>query len=732
MARFEIQANGKRFEVEAPDMQSAVAALSQHSAQSLQDRFATAFSDPSETTLSDLIVPGRSRGPDPELQRALDAKATGKPPAGFSDVVNNAVTFGLSKDAAALAHAGPREIASWFSGEPYNFGEEYGRAREGERARIDQYSAENPVSSGVANVIGAVGSLGNAGVGAARAGLSAGQRLWQGVKEGAKGGAVIGGLAGFGDAKGDIVDRGISAGEGAAFGAGLGAAIPVATTAVGAVAKPAIDAVRARINPGGAAARKVVDRMTANGRDIESAARRIESAGQLGVNLNLADVGPRQAKNLARTVANIPGPGGDRIAAKANITALSQGERVKRFIGEVFGSPGSGYQAAKATIMDARSNAAKPLYERAYATPVPFTFELEGLLNTPAGRAGLSAAKRNSANRREPWAQWFANVAGDGSIINAKRVPDTRALDEVKRVLDNMVEGAKRPADGSPFAKALATPESIAIQSVRDDLVNFLRNHNPAYRQALKVGGDNIRANEALEFGRNALKEDSRVIARKMGDPTAYGRDKVFDEGERELARVGLAEALRDKIDNAGFTQNTLSKFFGNREQIARLRPFFKSQDDFTRFRGQILVEARKRSTVDFIFKNSTTARQLADLQEAGQMGEGVQIAADVARGGVTSAILKTLHIGLRRFGGLTPQVADHISRLLMTSDPQAVRGILTEIRRIEASNLSAQAKRGQIRAILSRLAAGQVGGGLGSRPSEQPAPIGMLPAPTR
>lgn len=469
-----------------------------------------------------------------------------------------------------------------------------------------------------------------------------------------------------------------------------------------AVAKPFSDATYARINPAGAAVQKVAERIVGSGQTIDQVANRIERAATQGQTLNIADAGGRGVQTLARTVANTPGKGADRIAARTNLTAAAQGDRLKRAVSDAFNAPEGAYQAAKATVMDARSSAAKPYYDLAYATPVPFTFHLEELLNTPAGRAGLAAAKQNSLNRREPWAQWFANVADDGSIIDIKRVPDTRALDEVKRALDPMVEAAKQAADGSPFAKAKATPKSIAIQSVRDDLNKFLKKENPHYAKAQQVGLDNIQADEALEFGRDALNTDSRVIAQRMGSPAAYGRDRVLNDGQRELARVGLAEAIRDKIDKAGMTHNGLLKFFSTKEQVARIRPFFETPQEFSRFRAQMLNEARKRKTLDMVRGNSTTARQLADLQDAGQMSDTVSVIAQAATGGPVAAALSVLQRGLRRLGGLTPKVADEMSKLLLAQNPDTVRGILAQMRQIEESRATGTVKAVRVMRLLT------------------------------
>lgn len=665
-------------------------------AQSMGSRFDTAFSPANDK---------------PEMQTDVDVAAANKNPQGsFLDPALQGLTLGTADEIWGLIGG----VQSALSGQ--SFGEGYQANTKGVRENLENYQKRHPYLSAVAEVAGSIPTA-LVPLGAAARGAG----LFSKMGRGATAGAGYGAAYGAGAADDGVANRLSGAAVGASTGATLGAALPVAGAGARLLGKPVADAIVARMNPAGYAARKIVERLEPRG-GVEQAANRIGAAAQQGQSMSLADVGGRGVQKLARTVANVPGAGGDRIATKANLSAMSQGDRLKRMVSDVFQAPEGAYQAAKTSVMDARSSAAAPHYARAYASPVPFTFDLEALLQTPAGRAGLSAAKKNSANRREPWAQWFANIADDGSIIDLKRVPDTRALDETKRVLDNMVEAAKRPADGSPFAKAKATPESIAIQSVRDDLVNFLDRENPAYAKARSVALDNIQADDALEFGRNALNTDSRVIAQKMGAPTGYGRDRVFNEGQRELARIGLADAIREKIDKAGLTHNGILKFFATREQAARLKPFFKTPEEYSRFRSQIFNEARKRKTVDAVRGNSTTASQLADMQEAGQMGETVSALRHVASGHPVTAAIQALTSGIRRVGGLTPKVADNIARMLVTSDPQTVRQILGTVRQIETKIANKQARQARVRSFLTELTAGQAGRALAPQPN---APAG-------
>jgi len=635
----------------------------------------------------------------PDLSGALNVAAANRNPRGsIADPMMQGLTLGFSDEIGGLIGG----VQNALKGQ--SFGQGYEGEKDQIRSDLANYQTRHPWLSTAGEIAGSLPSaMLPLGVAAKGAGLAAK------IGRGALAGAGYGATYGAGEADDGVTNRLAGAAAGATSGATIGAALPMAGAAARFVGKPIADFIVARTNPAGFAAQKLADRLAPRG-GVDQAANRIANAGDVGQTMSLADVGGRDVQKLARTVANVPGAGGDRIATKINLSAMAQGDRLNRMVGDAFQAPEGAYQAAKATVMDARSNAAAPFYAKANATPMPYTFDLENLLQTPAGKGALAAAKQNSANRREPWAQWFASVDDQGNILDKRRVPDTRALDEVQRVLKGMAEEAKAPADGSPFGKPMATPKSMAIGSVHQDLLKFMDKNNPAYAKARSIALDNIQADEALEFGRNALNTDSRVNAQRMGAPTAYGRDRVLTDGQKEIARFGLADAIRDKIDKSGMTNNALLKFFSTREQVARIRPFFKSQDDFANFRKKIFNEARKRNAINAVRGNSTTASQLADMHDANQLGEVAQIGHQAVMWGPVAAGLGALQRGIHRLGGLTPPVTDHISRMLMTADPATVRGILGTIKKIETRQANKQVRNAQIRNFLTELSAGQAG----------------------
>jgi len=546
------------------------------------------------------------------------------------------------------------------------------------------------------------------------------------VIRGAETGGAYSALYGAGAADGGIEGRAAGALGSGVAGAATGGLLPVAAAAAGAVLRPVGEFIRARRNPAETAARIVDKQIAAGGRDVGVVSRRMADAAARGDPLSLADVGGDQVQRLGRTVINLGGPGASALKTKINAEAVGQGARIAAAVDQHLGVPGTTYQEAKHAIMDARSHAATPHYDRFYQTPVPYSRRLEGVLDTPAGRAGLAAARTNSLNRREPWAQWFLNVAPDGTLINARRVPDARALDEVRRAIRAQLEDAMAPPAGQPFARPRDTPRSIAIRSVYDDLTDEMMAagetragaRNGPFAAANQAGLDNIQADEAIEFGRDIFKNDPRVIAQRMGQG-GPGRHRVFNAGQQELVRVGAADAVRQAVESGNFTANKLYKFFSSPEDMARLRPLFRTPRDFQAFRREMLNEALKRKKLQAMTGNSTTAQQLADIQGTGNLEEMMQTATDLLRGRPWAAAMGWLTRAARRNGILTPQVTDQIQRLISTRDIPRVQAIIRQLDNVQRSRASQAQKLNAGRNLLTKFLAASEGQTL--QPSQPP-----------
>lgn len=599
----------------------------------------------------------------------------------IADLAVNGITMGFGNKAAAALRSG-------ITGEPYDKSfelmkgqTEAARDRSGYAGTAAEFGGAVATPMALAGKgVTLAGRFGTAGMeGAkgllARAGLS-------GVE-----GAAYGGTSAAGN-DGDI-------GYGMLTGGALGAAVPVATSVAGSVLKPIADAVGARINPEGFASQKVAERLS-NSMTPQQAANRM--AANPGT--NLADVGGKSTRDLLRTATNIPGAAKDRVNAQLTLRQFGQGDRLKSAVADTFADP-DGYLAAKDAISAEAQRLADPLYKRAYAQPVHYSKELEGILNTPAGKAALSHAEQLAANEQVPFQQLFVNIVDDGSAY-ARRVPDTRGWDYIKRAMDDMVD-----AQTDPITKKV-TNEGRIIVALKNRMLGEVDKFNPDYAAARQAFAGQAQLDTAMETGRNVFKLSPEAMKREIA---------AMNPAQKAAARVGAAETLRGQIDAAGVTQNSVLRIFSKPSQMKNLQTMFETPQQFAEFRKAIFSEARKRSTYEAIKGNSSTASQLADMGEAGGLRETFDTAKTLATRGPVDAAIQWVGTRLKMLGGLTPEVANQISKQLMASSPQAKSTVIANLQQIAQSQASAVQKRQAIQAFVSRALA--AGSGVAMAPSQ-------------
>lgn len=651
MARFEIETPNGRFEVEAPDMDTALRAIGGKP----QDQSKHREFDGSH-------IPGYN----PETGMVEKTSAGDAFGLGAADMA----TWGFGDEVGAA-------IASTLGKLPGGHGKDYDKVLGEMRARQSRAGEEHPVAKGAGMVTGALAG----GAGLAKAGLTfsgkAGTGIGSRMAAGAKDGAIYGGTYGFGSGEG-TTDRLTDAAGGAVAGGLIGGAVPALVAGTKAAAKPVTDAIRARRDPSGYAGQKVAERFSASGMTPETVARKMASNPGSAA----ADIGGKSTRDLLRTAVNIPGPAKDRVAKQVAVRQFGQGDRLKSAIGRTFADP-DGYLNAKEELAATAKAQAGPLYERAYARPVHFSEALEDVLKTPAGARALSNAQALAANEQQPFRQIFININGQ-----AKRVPDTRGWDYIKRSLDDMIDGQKDPITGK------MTNEGRILVGLKDRMLKEVDALNPDYKAARSVFGGIAQIDEAMEFGRKALTMSPHAVRREIGAMSA---------SQKEAARIGAAEEMRKAIDAAGYTHNAILKVFNSRQKVQNLRALFDNDKQFAEFRKAIFQEARKRATYEAVKGNSTTASQLADMMESGGTGAS-EMAVNTIRSGPISATIQWVGSRLKMLGGLTPEVADEISKRLMNTNPAQTRQLVSELAKIEAAKMAAGQKAQLIQQLVSRV----------------------------
>lgn len=500
---------------------------------------------------------------------------------------------------------------------------------------VDEAQAAHPYAS-------TAGSVGGAVLGTVPAVLAAPEAF------GAGGGSLLARSlisamtgAGIGGA-----DSGVRGGveaipSGAAWGGALGLLGPGVGQAVGAGTK----AIASRFG-GGSAAEKAFGR--AAGADAVTA---------MDPNLMPMDMGPnlqRQAGALAAT----PGKGQEIVRSAIKERGVGAGDRVTSTLNETIGQPVDTIAMADDIIKNARS-AAKPLYDAAYAKPIPFTTDLEELLKRPSVGKALKKAQQLAADDGVSSKQWFANVADDGAVT-IKNTPDVYQLDKTKQALDDMYTTAKRAGNDN---------EARIFDQLRKKLTGMVDESVPEYKAARDAYAGPAGIRDALDAGQKAFDSNLtpnqlRTQLLKMGESE---KEAYLQGGRAKVAQVmGTARndalAARSLFDK-GWNKEKLGILIGD-EQAARL---LQGLD----------VEKTITGTRDIVTGNSETAARTAaqkDVTLAGSKPGMIKSALNLQFGDAASKAGERITSAFR---GAGQEAKNTELAQLLTGDPEKATQVI-------------------------------------------------------
>lgn len=641
MPKFEIEANGKRFEVEAPDMETAVKALSGQGPQG-------------HANVPEFQPIGQDGKPlegyNPQTGE-MDTSKLGS----FIMGANDLPVIGPAMKAGGAAIAAG--VAAPLSGQ--SFGQTYDQMR----AIQEKALRDNPKTALAGNLVGSTAILaplgatslggqllGMSGSLPARIGMSAASNAaMSGADTAIRGGGI-----------GDIA-------QSAAIGGGIGGAIP----AVGAVLKGAGSAIADRVgsfvggavNPAGEAGRRVA-RALATDKKIPGATLSqadIAAAARNGQPLMNADLGGETTRALARAAANqSPGARGamERIVSDR---FADQGSRVGRLVSRLTGGKTDDLMMIDG-LRDMASAANKPAYNKAFSSPRAqdmWDQRFAQLMQAPAVQKAAMDATKRGANRaaasgfqavKNPFVEqngrFMLRVNRDGSVAK----PTLQFWDQVKRNLDGDIGVAQRAGD-----KTLAAD----LMALKSNLVNTLDSTVPEYKAARQGAAAWFGAEDAVDAGRMFAKSTRSIPEFKRGI-------LAMKPAEREAFETGFASELIDQARSAGDRTNVITRMFKSPEQRAKMEMAFgpaRAREIEAFVRVETAMDAFRNA-----FGNSTTARQLAEM---GVIGGGAWLWTGDYKTGITAAALTQ---GARYAGKkIDGNVMTKMAEMLLSNDPALV-----------------------------------------------------------
>lgn len=491
----------------------------------------------------------RARQPSTPAQRIEAARARGVSPeaaarAGAADQ--------RAQDRMTLAQEGGFRsgLTSFVQGVPFvgewtdELADRIGPAGRGDQIRSvqDAMERERPalatglqIGGGITGGAALALAAGPAAVAAAPTSLGA-QALAAGAAGAAAGGAE-GAVSGAGR---NEQNRGRGALVGGALGAGMGGAASAVAPAVSRGVRNLLQRFRTsdvrtiarqfRVSPDAA---QIVRSALAND-DLDAAEAAIRAAGGDAM---LADGGIATRQLLDDAMS--AGGEATRIGREAVETrAASAGPEINAVLDNILGPP-EGVRSASRSISQRTAAARQTAYERAYAQPIDYAAptgrNIEAVLErVPPNTLRRAVDEANEAMREAGIRnmQIMAEIAPDGSVA-FREMPNVRQLDEIKKALNAVAQGETDAITGRITAAGLRARR--LAENLRDALTDAV----PTYRTAVRLGGDKIAEQNALDLGRRVLR-------------AGVTREEVADmaRGMSREAKDSFRQGLRGFIDD--------------------------------------------------------------------------------------------------------------------------------------------------------------------------------------
>lgn len=609
---------------------------------------------------------------------------------GITDAATQGQALGFGDELRAVASTAVDVPFNLVRGQPADIGGTYDKNLADIRAQQEAFSKANPTASLAAEITG----------GLASAAPIAG-KMWQAANAAPAvvramrpvvAGAVPGAIAGAGYSDGDMGDRAGGAAGGAALGGmtggALALALPPALKVGGAAYRAVVD--RFGKGPKTAAERKMVQALERDGMTPGMLSARLKT---LGPEATIADSGGRNVVGLAETSANAPGQAQQMATRLLEGRQKGAGPRIGTAASRELGD--AKYYSTLGELNDARRVAASPLYDEAFGSGAQvWSPKIERFVNDPIAKEamgrGLKIQRLEAVADGKPYDPTVYGIApGDPSweqrVIQS---PNLRALDAVKRGLDDILEGFRDKVTG----KLVLDETGRAIDQFRRSYVSALDEvAPPAYKAARQAWSGPSQLMDAIHLGRNFMRPDSEITDRMVSG---------MAKGEKEAFLVGVRQGIQDIVDRTRDTANAVNKIIGTPRNRAALQAAFPDQGSYRRFVADLLRESKFNQTRNTVLSNSATARRLAGQED---LNIDPNPMVNVLSGNYIGAARGMLSGLLKRATDIPEAQKGKLSAMLLSKDPAknaAAIGALSD--RVTAKTLSRAQRQGLASALMS------------------------------
>lgn len=442
----------------------------------------------------------------------------------------------------ASATTGVNNAIRRMTGQPdvgYGMSDAYHAVRDATANADAQFRQQHPYIAAGSELAGSVLSpAAKLGGGFVGRGASAVGRMTRAAGVGAGYGAV----AGAGAADGDLIDRAKGAGIGAMTGAAAGAALSGGADLVGTGYQGINAATGYRFtSPENAAAARLRQVLNADGVTADKIDAAVAQAERVGATpRTLLDVGGQNTKRLLRYAGSREGEASNLAQDYRDTTAEAlAGRNIDRARQLTPDEPRPASVVA-ADLEKARSSAAQTDYAEPYAQFVEVPDGIKEMLQDPAGRSIIQAARANAIENQD----WGGQVELDKLL----RPTENGQLPQISAsTLDRLAIAARER--GGRFAEAGQNYRARGAFG-RQGQINDLLDSTPGLEEARGSYRSHSQAIDAVtDLGPTILKATPDEFAATVGQ---------LDDRGLSAARVGARQAITDALGKGANAYPTL------------------------------------------------------------------------------------------------------------------------------------------------------------------------------
>jgi hypothetical protein len=423
------------------------------------------------------------------------------------------------------------------------------------------------------------------------------------------------------------------------------------------------------------AVQKILKRMgqdeAAGGPTAQQALDLINEADRAGKPMTLADVGGENTKALAGNVSRQPGESRNVTTQFLNQRDQGAGARLNADINRYVHGGDSMHRTTQA-MLQARSEAGRPAWDAVREMDGVWSPRLQQFIDDPSLRAGMARGyeieRLESLAEGRPFdpTQMGVDLDNEGNI-RMIRAPNMRVLHMGKMGLDAMIADERNELTGR------LSQRGVALDRVRRAYLQEIDglDQQGVYRNARALWEGPSASMDAIRAGRGIFTSSPDEIAHEFG---------AMSPANQEFYRLGVADMIRERLLKTGFSGNDANAIIKNPWMREQLRPIFRSDADFNSFVQGVTNESRMFGTKAETLGNSATAKRLAEdtSTENAMSAHGMHLAEQVGTGSWLGAVKTAVRMWRDRQDARgNPKLNEQIARILFQTpiDPASEVG---------------------------------------------------------